>query len=275
MANAIVGSNGFIGSALKRYADRYLIDEEWVGITRENRDQWIGYHFNKTVWAAGSARKDLSENELHDLHIGALTEYIARYKFEKFIYISSQAVYGDSAQSGREDDKISLDISDYGVAKFTCETLVRAFKSYLIIRPNGFTGPGLKKNVIHSMAKTPPEMYYTWDSKAQYIHVDHFAHILFKLASKYSGEIFNVTSPDVVTPVDVANILGVDIKTVKFPTDRILPTVRAVLDTTKMESALRDLWEPLPSSKEAIRLWNEPFKIPVSEVRKSMGGSTS
>jgi nucleoside-diphosphate-sugar epimerase len=271
-SNAIIGSNGFIGSALKRYADKYL-DKEWIGITRKNWKQWKGYHFGNIIWAAGTARKDLSKIKTNALNVHYVVKAISDFKFDKFIYISSQAVYGDSI--GHEDDKISSDISYYGATKYSGESITKILKSYLIVRPNGFTGPGLKKNAVFSMSRNPPELYYSWDSKAQYIHVDYFAHIFFNLAKGYNNETFNVSSPDAVTPVDIANILGIDLKTVQMPKDRVLPHVQAIIDVSKMEAALNKMGIETPSSVEAIKTWNEPLEVQMSSVRERMGKCVS
>jgi nucleoside-diphosphate-sugar epimerase len=276
MVDACIGGKGFIGSAIVRYANTYT-ETECIAITRENYELWKGKSFRNIYWAAGTARKDLPFEKLEQLNALAVSDALQDFKYDKFIYISSQAVYNEGKVGVESDLICPKELSDYGYSKYKGETAVIDYApSFLVIRTNGFTGPGLKKNVIHSMAKNPPELYYTWDSKAQYIHVDHFAHILFKLASRYSGEIFNVTSPDWITPVDVASIFGIDVKKVKAPADRILPHVVAIVNTEKMERVLRnELWEPLPSSKEAVKFWNEPFKIPMPKLWKSVGKSVS
>ena len=274
MISAIIGSRGFIGSRLKWYADNYL-DEEWIGIHKDNYEMWRGATFNNVIWAAGTARKDLPYGTLYGLNVHNFIQMIRDFKIcSKLIYISSQAVYDEG--QGKETDVIhSAYLSGYGKSKAEGELIASSFESFLIIRPNGFVGPGLKKNVIHSLAKNPPELYYSWDSRFQIIHADIFAAVTFMLASSFNNEIFNVALPQVVTPAYVAEVMGVDIKTVVQPRDRVVPHVRAVMDTTKLETMLKGGLIALPTAEEAIRKWNEPFgiKIPMFGMRNSVGES--
>jgi nucleoside-diphosphate-sugar epimerase len=278
MVNAIIGSKGFIGSRLKWYADNFL-EDEWIGIHRDNARLWQNTRFKNIIWAAGSPRKDLSPRQLIGENYWAVREALAGYYYDKFIYISSQAVYADDVAKPNEDHEPNYyKLSDYGKSKIKGEWTVKDQcetygKDYLIIRPNGFVGPGLKKNVIHSLAKDPPELYYTWDSKFQVIHTDIFATIVFMLASSFSGEIFNVTSEQVITSVDVARMMGVDIKSVVQPKDHVLPHVSAIMDTSKLDTILKEANITLPSTEEAISKWNEPFEVRMHRVSCPMGQS--
>jgi nucleoside-diphosphate-sugar epimerase len=280
MANAIIGSNGFIGSRLKWYADNFL-EEEWIGITRENYELWKGHRFDTVIWAAGTSRK--GAEDVFKINTRATMKALRDFSgASKFVYISSQAVYPEGM--GKEYDELwrymsPTRLGKYGISKYYGETAVElAYErgdagSYLIIRPNGFVGPGLKKNVIYSFAKDPPELYYTWDSKFQIIHTDVFAAVVFMLASSFSGEIFNVTSNQVITPRDVAAALGIDIKSVVQPKDRVPPYVHAVMDTTKLDTILKEANITLPSTEEAISKWNESFEVRMPDLQSSVGRS--
>ena len=278
MANAVIGANGFIGSRIKWYADNFTA-EECIGITRKNYDRWKGHRFKNLIWAAGSARKDLSDAELMETNALNVWKVLRDFHFEKVIYISSQAVYADPRlQHDYAEDHhvIPAFLSPYGLSKYLGEVVVKeSCGSWLILRPNGFVGPGLKKNVIHSLAKDPPEAYYSLDSRFQVIHTDIFAALVFMLAGSVNREVINVASADVVTPVDVANYMGVDLKAIQQPKDRVPPRVEAVLSTAKLERFLKRARIRLPTTEEAIRKWNEPYKVRVPELRSSVGGSGS
>lgn len=270
MPNLIIGSKGFIGSRLVYYAILHS-NEEWIAVSRENYDMWKGHRFDKVIWAAGTARKDAGD--LFELNTKAVVKAIRDFPCEKFIYISSQAVYPEGYGHELLDiSKVTDLLSEYGLSKYYGEVATEIMcDNYLILRPNGFCGPGLKKNVVHSLAKDPPELYYSWDSKLQIIHVDTFAEITFMLASSYSNEIFNVTSSEVVYPVDVAKYMGVDLRKVNMPKDRVPPHVEAIMDTTKLEMTLWRNRMQLPTTEEAISKWNESFEVRMSELWESMG----
>jgi nucleoside-diphosphate-sugar epimerase len=285
MANAIIGSNGFIGSRLQWYADTYL-DEEWIGINRDNYNMWKGTRFKTLVWAGGTAVKQTPDYEMMKANVTGLLDAITDFPARKMVYISSQAVYEGYEQFKKSEPRgcsyheemflPPLNMSRYGQSKVLGEYIVKnSYDRWLILRPNGFVGPGLKKNVIFSLAKNPPELYYSWDSRLQIIHTDIFAAVSFMLASSYSNEIFNVALPEVITPVYVAAAMGVDIKAAVQPKDRVVPRVNAVIDTTKLETVLEGGLIALPSAEEAIRKWNEPFgiKIPMFGMRDSVGES--
>ena len=276
MSNAIIGSNGFIGSRLKWYADNYL-EDEWIGITRENYDKWKGCPFDALIWAAGSARKDLPVASLMETNAVNVQKALNNFPFSKVVYISSQAVYADpkilSGFSERHEI-IPAFLGVYGLSKYLGEVIIReSCSNWLIIRPNGFVGPNLKKNVIHSLAKDPPELYYTMDSKFQVIHTDVFAAVVFMLADTFNREIFNVASPEIVTPPQVAQYMGVDIKKIQMPKDRVPPHVHAVFSTEKLDNFLKEACIQLPSAEEAIRNWNGPYQVRMPKLREPVGGS--
>ena len=263
-ADAVIGGSGFVGSALVRYGNTHT-ETECISITRDNYKRWCRHSFRNLFWAAGSARKDLPPDVLHDLNATAVARALRDFEYDKFIYISSQAVYPAELECPDETAEIlhlkKYYTDPYGHSKIIGEANTRRIaENWLILRPNGFVGVGLKKNVIHSLAaKNPPETYYSWNSKFQIIHTDTFAVLCIILAAKYSNRVFNVTSPEVITPIDVANILGIDLKAVVQPRDRVIPHVNAILDVTKLMEALKTFNVCLPKAEEAIRKWNQPF----------------
>lgn len=279
MANAIVGAGGFLGSRLKWYADNYL-DDEWIGINRDNYEMWETHHFDTIIWAAGSARKEDGEEGLFKKNVVDYLDLCRKFGRFKMVYISSQAVYSGpycGNDMAREDQHLRLsNLGRYGQTKLLGEHITKHEnydRDWLIIRPNGFVGPGLKKNVIHSLAKDPPEWYYTPHSRFQIIHTDVFAAIVFMLAGKLNREIINVAIPESVTPVEVASYMGIDVDKVQRPSDRTPPSVNAVFSTEKLEKLLSKLGSGLPTVEEAISKWNEPYPIRVSDLRESLGRS--
>jgi nucleoside-diphosphate-sugar epimerase len=257
--NAVVGSNGFIGSALKRYADKFR-DEEWVGITRQNYSLYVGKEFDTIIWSAGSASKRMSREDLARDHILGVHLALRDFKHTTFVYISSQAVYEKCNDKAKESFPVRPDkLSDYAWAKYMGEKALKAEreKRFVIVRPNGFVGPKLKKNVVFDLTRTPPQLFVSWDSKIQYMHVDKFAEIMMDhIQCGTSNYICNISARDSITPVKIAEILGVNIKDVKMPTDLIIPHVYAEMDVSRIERNLNTL---LPTCREAILNWNKPL----------------
>jgi nucleoside-diphosphate-sugar epimerase len=282
MTSAIIGSNGFLGKSLKRYADKFL-DEEWVGITRENYSMWAGSkQWNRVVWCAGMSSKiqcEKNKEQCYQANYLDLLKVLVDFKFEQFIFISSFDVYPEDIDEPVEEDASEAvyisprletaglpapKISAYGVSKRLGEMAVAKIaqnrkKNFAYFRCNGFTGPNLSKNVIYDLTRPEPQLFVSWDSKFQYMHVNKFAELLFILAGHVNNDVINVTSPDVVTPADVANLLDVDFKKVRVPGDRVVPTVNAVMDVTKLERILNNLNIFVPSSREAILNWDKPL----------------
>jgi nucleoside-diphosphate-sugar epimerase len=260
MRNAIIGAQGFIGSALKRYADKFR-EEEWVGINRQNYKDYIDQTFDVVIWAAGAASKRMSREDLARDHILGVHLALRDFKHTTFVYISSQAVY-EKCQDSKAKESFPVrphKLSDYAWAKYMGEKALKSEreKRWIVVRPNGFTGPGLKKNVVFDLARTPPQLFVSWDSRIQYMHVDKFAEIMLDhIQCGASNYICNVTTKDSITPAEIANILRVDLKDVKMPADQIIPRIDANIDVTRTE---RYLNIQMPLCSEAILNWNKPL----------------
>jgi nucleoside-diphosphate-sugar epimerase len=273
MASAIIGSKGFIGSAIKQYVDKYS-SEEWIGITRDNYDMWKGTRFNNLIWSAGTASKiecKKDERWCYEQNTLGVRRASGDFVSEKFTYISSESVYPDDVFFPDEQCEI-LELrkyySDpYGHSKLRGE--VEAWHNndnWLVIRPNGFTGPGLKKNVVYDIMQPFPMIYVDPTSRFQFMHVDQFAEILIFLVANHSNEIFNVTSPDPISPAEIGNIhnrrFGVKIGS---------PVVKAVLDVSKMLRALSGSGCSMPTSKDAVVHWSDRYDLSMCELRSDVG----
>jgi nucleoside-diphosphate-sugar epimerase len=257
--NAILGSNGFIGSALKRYADKFR-DEEWVGINRQNYRDYINKEFDHLIWCAGTSSKRASREDLVKDHIHGLSMALLDFKYKNFVFISSQAIFEDSAKSCVADENLVVrpeKLSTYGWVKYVGEKIVRkTVPEWTIVRPNGFSGPGLTKNAIFDVA-TRAVSYLSPNSRIQYMHVDKFAEILVgHMLKKELTGIFHITAHDVISPKKIADILGIDWESISFPKGEDTPFVYANMDVTKIEQKLNIL---MPDSKEAVLNWNQPL----------------
>lgn len=257
MKNAIIGSNGFIGGALKRYADTHH-KGEWVGITRQNYRDYINKKFDHLIWCAGTSSKRAPKEDLYREHVLGVALALSDFRFRSFVYLSSQSVYNDTGKIASEKDPIRINnLTDYGRYKLLGEKLVKySSPRWLCIRANGFVGPSLSKNVVYDLTQENPKLFVAWDSKIQYMHVDTFSEILFGLIYRWGSwnQVINVTSTDPISPADIAHMLHLDIKKVKVPTNKVVPRLYAVLNTTKLQKILRYYNVHLPSSRDEVLL---------------------
>ena len=262
MPDCVIGGAGFVGSALVHYLNE-CTETECIAVTRSNYTAWAKslVKWRHVYWAAGTASKELCEQDpawCHEQNVTALVRALEDFPCERFVYVSSQAVYSEEEVGCNEwGDGYPPSLTEYGNSKLSGEQEVWTRHSdVLILRPNGFTGPGLKKNAVHSFAKTPPELYYDWNSQVQFIHTDDFARIAAALADRYSNEAFNVAG-ETLRMTTIARLMGVEKESVVINPDRNPPpTVTAVMDTTKLQEALDELGIQFPSSSSAIRNWN-------------------
>lgn len=290
MLGAIIGANGFVGSALMRYVQILLVQQknyvgkgwpqrnvtEWIPITRDNYDLWKSKSFSVVIWAAGNASKrECNQDPSMAYYSNAIGVLDALREFNPlyFVYISSQSIYGSTGS--KESDVPNLkNLDAYGGSKYLGEKIIQDsdVTRTLIVRPNGFTGPRLKKNIVYDLAHG--NLYNTWDSAAQYIHVDLFAYILLKMIVGRETGVYNLTSPDVITATDVADILGVDKQHIKQPSgENSRNYMHARVDVSKLIRFLEDRKLEIPSSEKAVRKWNEPYQVPVPEVQANVGRS--
>mgnify|MGYP000933601590 CR=1 FL=1 len=255
--NAIIGSKGFIGSALKRYADNYH-QWEWVGVTRDNHADCNIVPYDTIIWVAGAASKRVSRETLIEDHIVGLLKVLRDFNYRKFVYVSSQAVYEDSAKymTAHEDLVVKPEkLSNYAWVKYMGEKLVRAnVNDWVIVRPNGFTGPGLKKNVVFDLMDKPPRLFVSPYSRIQYMHVDRFAEIMLEHVIKQNCKKLHVTAKDSITPPEIAQTLGIDFALVDIAKDA--PMLTANMSVTKTEHLLNI---QMPSCREAVLNWNRPL----------------
>jgi nucleoside-diphosphate-sugar epimerase len=105
-------------------------------------------------------------------------------------------VYPQTGCPRTEDLPIDISqLSVYGAHKYLGERYVREFaRSWLIVRPTGFFGKGLKKNLLFDLRNDNPHIYVNRSSWIDYMPVDWFCDNLYILSEKTEGEIINVGS---------------------------------------------------------------------------------
>lgn len=209
----ILGGGGFIGTAIARCCARHNLP--YTVIKRGDGSRYYNAPCELLINANGSSSKLLAERDpLADFsaNVTSVKKSLVNYKFEKYIYISSGDVYPDTTSplTTVEDQTLPVERqSTYGFHKSLAETCVRHSASqWLILRPGGFVGSGLKKNAIFDIVNGAP-LWLDPASRLQYMNVDDFARVLFELVNLNRwNEIFNVCAAGTIKLQDVIEAAG-------------------------------------------------------------------
>lgn len=209
----ILGGGGFIGTAIARYCARHNLP--YTVIKRGDGGRYYNAPCELLINANGSSSKLLAERDpLTDFsaNVASVRKSLEKYKFQKYIYISTGDVYPDisSPQTTQEDQPLPPERqSKYGFHKSLAEACVRhTAEQWLILRPAGFVGQGLKKNAIYDIVNGAI-FWLDPASRLQYINVDDFARILFDLVNlERWNEVYNVSASGTISMQDVIDAVG-------------------------------------------------------------------
>lgn len=193
----IVGYRGFLGSNIYNYFrtnSNYIVD----GIDLDNM-QDIDYsaRYNYLIYAAGNSKTYLPKQDplqCIKLDFVDLLEIPKKIITDKIIFFSSSLVYSDN-KSQTEDTIIDISkITLYALHKIVMERYIKEFfNNWLILRPTGFWGNGLKKNLLYDLRNNRTDIFYDITSKFDFINVIDFCKII-DILKKQTNQIFNVGS---------------------------------------------------------------------------------
>jgi len=195
---AVIGSKGFIGSNLVG-----ALKVKNISVFEIQRktllDDVLKYSFGTVFFCAGNSKTFISKSDpLRCLrkNIFDLYSYLTKLDFAKFVYISSVIVYPQTGCPRTEDLPIDISgLSIYGAHKYLAERYVKEFaKSWLIVRPTGFFGKGLKKNLLFDLRNDNPHIYVKRSSQIDYMPIQWFCDTLIMLSEKTEKEIINIGS---------------------------------------------------------------------------------
>lgn len=204
MKVTVIGVNGLAGSAFARILPP--LGHECIGVTRHNYEKLKNTKTDILINANGGTSKPKAESDpIGEIDRTVITamQFCRDFKFDQFVQISSGDVYSvlDDPEQNTEDTEIILDdLSAYGICKFLAESAVRKqCDKWLIVRPGGLLGPGLRKNPIFDLL-TGDKLYVHPDSRFGYIHTDKLAWIIITLLEKnISNDVFNVCGKGLVS----------------------------------------------------------------------------
>ena len=202
----------------KTYAGDFSDKELIESIFRENKIDIVIHSLSTTVPVdSANARYDVETNLLPTLDVLAL---MVKYGVKDIVYISSGgAVYGTRDNKAHEESDAVYPISSYGVVKVATEKYMMQYAQLyglrpLIVRlsnPYGAYHYSKKQGVIN-IAITKAlrgETLHIWgdgNDKKDYIYVEDFVDILFKLLDKgVSNHVINIGSGMLLSVNEIAD----------------------------------------------------------------------
>ncbi len=195
------------------FTDKALIES----IFRDNKIDLVIHSLSTTVPVdSANARYDVETNLLPTLDVLAL---MVKYGVKDIVYISSGgAVYGTRDQKPHLESDAVYPISSYGTVKVATEKYMMQYGQLyglrpLIVRlsnPYGAYHYSMKQGVINiAMTKAlRGETLQIWgdgNDKKDYIYVEDFVDILFKLLDKgVSNQVINIGSGTLLSVNEIA-----------------------------------------------------------------------
>lgn len=266
----VIGASGFLGSAFVRFYKQQP-NTRIILVTRQTYDYYKVYIEayqiipKYTIWCAGiSSKVYCNENESYcwEQNVENLMRAIDDFPCETFIYISSLDVYPENWNKNDKYEDMYVDpntLSSYGRFKLEGESLVKKnSNNYLIVRGNGFTGIGLKKNVVFDLNQPERNIWVGIKSEFQFVHTDVFTSVVNYLCKNYVNNIFNVSSLSSITVEQIAHVFGIPLTEIKYPphSNRI-----AIFNTYKLESVLTPQYKKYLSPYIAINFWDRDCEL--------------
>ena len=210
------------------YAGDFTDKELLETIFHENKIDLVIHSLSTTVPVdSDNARYDVETNLLPTLDVLAL---MVKYGVKDIVYISSGgAVYGTREQKPHLESDAVYPISSYGTVKVATEKYMMQYGQLyglrpLIVRlsnPYGAYHYSMKQGVINiAMTKAlRNETLQIWgegNDKKDYIYVEDFVDILFKLLDKgVTNQVINIGSGTLLSVNEIANAVRALVPTFK------------------------------------------------------------
>jgi nucleoside-diphosphate-sugar epimerase len=217
MKIGIIGSSGFLGSAVAKFCEDSHLDS--LGITKENYSSLRGSDVDVLVNCNGNSRKFWANaNPVEDFKASVLSTYksLFDFKFGKYVFVSTSDVYPNYIARSIVSENYPIDhkeLTPYGLNKFIAESIVTNYcRKYLILRCAALIGRGLKKGVIKDIIDGTP-LFLTLTSRLQFIGTQEVAKIILRLIeTNVFCETFNISGSSNIEVKELARIFNKDVR---------------------------------------------------------------
>lgn len=251
MTVAVIGANGFVGSAILKHLQEQ--DIAVTGVSRENYQTAKEPSYDVVFNASNNSKKYISDREPvtdFDLSVVQQMRVLADFPSHLHVLLSSVDVYSDLDSYEFTKEELSPETtkaSHYGFHKFIAEECVRHYApNWLIVRLAGMVGPNLKKNPVFDILNGQPLRIHP-ESQYQFMHTSDVARIVWDLVeSGMSKKIVNVCGNGLISPNQIAQMAQKEIDLTQLPADSRPRNVR--INVEKLAGITK-----VPTSEDAIR----------------------
>jgi dTDP-glucose 4,6-dehydratase len=187
-------------------------------------------------------------------------------KKTRLIQVSTDEVYGQAEQGSFKEEQTLMPSNPYSASKAAADMLVMAYhRTYglnaMITRCTNNFGPYqfpekfIPKTIIRGLKGLPIPVYGSGKNVRDWIYVqDHCEAILSVLKKGKPGEVYNVSSGNELSNIEVArrilSLIGKSEELLTFVEDRPGHDLRYSLDSSKIMSALN--WKPKFAFKDRL-----------------------
>lgn len=260
-------------SVARSYAGDFADSDLIESIFSENQIDIVVHCISTTVPASAfNARYDIESNLIPTI---GLLDVMLKHNVRDIVYLSSGgAIYGSSSVRKHKECDDVFPISSYGVVKLAIEKYLMQYAELyelrpLILRLSNPYGPwhySMKQGICNiaiekALCAEPMSVWGDGTASKDYIFVDDFTEILFKLISEgIHTEVLNIGSGELRSVNEILASIKVLVPGFRWTYTEAsrLDVNRFELDTTKVQNIIGNYqFTPIRQGLEITYLWTK------------------
>lgn len=185
-----IDKDGFFKDELKKYSFDTIVHGSWIGVEANTRDDW-------------------DEQSKNIPFLVSLLDVAKTVGVKKFIFLGSQAEYGNIDEKISEEQKPNA-LNAYGGMKLACQEILKTFCNannidWIWLRLFSLFGEKENKNwlipsLVESMLTTQQMDFTAGEQRYAYLYVKDFALILNKIIlMPVEAGVYNISSDKTIT----------------------------------------------------------------------------